>query len=163
MSKEALSFFKNLQNGITSGINSIKIGKVVKLKPETMMIDVLPLPSEDNAIILNVPISTIQTKDFLVYYPLQVDDLVVLAFSDNDTDNILQGEDSVATERRHDVTDCICLGSIITLKDNIPLEDKENLVIQNKENTASVVIKKDGDIIIKAKNFKVEADRIDLN
>ena len=157
------NLFEDFKKNIAGETNVCKMAKVVKFYPETMKVDVMPLPSEDNAMIINVPVATVRSKDFLIYYPLEVDDIVILIFADNDTDNILLGEDSIETERGHDVSDCICIGGITLLNDSLDVDEKDALVMQNISNTASISIKKDGDIKIKAKNFKVEAERIDLN
>lgn len=161
--RNANNFFEDFKKNIAGETNVCKMAKVVKFYPETMKVDVMPLPSEDNAMIINVPVATVRSKDFLIYYPLEVDDIVILIFADNDTDNILLGEDSIETERGHDVSDCICIGGITLLNDSLEVDNKDALVMQNISNTASITIKKDGDIKIKAKNFKVEAERIDLN
>lgn len=161
--KRANNFFNDLKKNIAGATNVCKLGKIVKYYPDQMKADVLPMPSEDNAIIINVPVATVRSRDFLIYYPLEVGDTVVLLFVDNDTDNILLGEDSAQTERNHDISDCICIGGITLLTENLKVEDTESLVLQNIDNTASIVVKKDGDINIKAKHFKVEAERIDLN
>lgn len=161
--RHANNFFEDLKKNIAGETNVCKMAKVVKFYPETMKVDVLPLPSEDNSMIINVPVATVRSKDFVIYYPLDVDDIVILIFADNDTDNILLGEDSIETERGHDISDCICVGGITLLNETLDVDDKDALVIQNISNTASISIKKDGDIKIKAKNFKVEAERIDLN
>lgn len=161
--RNANKFFEDFKKNIAGETNVCKMAKVVKFYPETMKVDVMPLPSEDNSIVINVPIATVRTKDFLIYYPLKVGDNVILIFADNDTDNILLGEDSTQTERGHDISDCICVGGITLLNEALDVDEKDALVIQNISNTASISIKKDGDIKIKAKNFKVEAERIDLN
>lgn len=161
--RHANNFFEDFKKNIAGETNVCKMAKVVKFYPETMKVDVMPLPSEDNSMIINVPVATVRSKDFLIYYPLEVDDIVILIFADNDTDNILLGEDSIETERGHDISDCICIGGITLLNDNLEVDEKDALVMQNISNTASISIKKDGDIKIKAKNFKVEAERIDLN
>lgn len=161
--RHANNFFEDFKKNIAAETNICKIAKVVKFYPETMKVDVMPLPSEDNAMIINVPVATVRSKDFLIYYPLEVDDIVILIFADNDTDNILLGEDSIETERGHDISDCICIGGITLLNDTLEVDEKDALVMQNISNTASISIKKDGDIKVKAKNFKVEAERIDLN
>lgn len=161
--RHANNFFEDFKKNIAGETNVCKMAKVVKFYPETMKVDVMPLPSEDNSMIINVPVATVRSKDFLIYYPLEVDDVVILIFADNDTDNILLGEDSIETERGHDISDCICIGGITLLNDNLEVDEKDALVMQNISNTASISIKKDGDIKIKAKNFKVEAERIDLN
>lgn len=161
--RHANNFFEDFKKNIAGETNVCKMAKVVKFYPETMKVDVIPLPSEDNSMIINVPVATVRSKDFLIYYPLEVDDVVILIFADNDTDNILLGEDSIETERGHDISDCICIGGITLLNDTLEVDEKDALVMQNISNTASISIKKDGDIKIKAKNFKVEAERIDLN
>ena len=153
--KSANKFFKDLKKNIFDETNVCKIAKVVKFYPETMKVDVLPLPSEDNAMIINVPVVSVRSKDFLIYYPLKPDDKVVLLFVDNDTDNILLGEDNKETERGHDVSDCVCLGGITLLNDSLNIEDKESLIIQNIKNTARIIVKKNGDIKIEAKNIEL--------
>ena len=161
--RHANNFFEDFKKNISGETNVCKMAKVVKFYPETMKVDVMPLPSEDNSMVINVPVATVRSKDFVIYYPLEVDDIVILIFADNDTDNILLGEDSTQTERGHDISDCICVGGITLLNETLEVDEKDSLVIQNISNTASISIKKDGDIKIKAKNFKVEAERIDLN
>lgn len=161
--RHANNFFEDFKKNIAGETNVCKMAKVVKFYPETMKVDVMPLPSEDNSMVINVPVATVRSKDFVIYYPLEVDDVVILIFADNDTDNILLGEDSIETERGHDISDCICIGGITLLNDTLEVDNKDALVMQNISNTASISIKKDGDIKIKAKNFKVEAERIDLN
>lgn len=68
--ENANKFLKDFASGISKGMNVAKLGKVVKFYPKTMKVDVMPLPSEDNAMIINVPVATVRTKDFLLYYPL---------------------------------------------------------------------------------------------
>lgn len=160
--ENANKFLKDFASGISKGVNVAKLGKVVKFYPEVMKADVMPLPSEDNAMIINVPVATVRTSDYLLYYPLKPDDNVVLLFVDNDTDNILLGEDSIETERDHDVSDCICLGGITLLKEKLDVDDKDALVIQNIENTARINITKDGEIDIRSKIFKVRANKVDI-
>ena len=160
--ENANKFLKDFASGISKGVNVAKLGKVVKFYPEVMKADVIPLPSEDNAMIINVPVATVRTSDFLLYYPLKPDDNVVLLFIDNDTDNILLGEDSIETERDHDVSDCICLGGITLLKEKLDVDDKDALVIQNIENTARININKNGEIDIRSKLFKVRAEKVDI-
>lgn len=142
----------------SKSVNVAKLGKVVNFKPETMSVDVLPMPSEDSAMILNVPVATIKTSDYLVYYPLKAGDIVVLLFVDNDTDNILLGEDNIATERQHDISDCICLGGITLLKDNIEIEDQGNIVVKSNEVTISI----GQDIKVKSPSIIIESAGIEL-
>lgn len=162
--KEGINqFFDDFASGIAGGINVAKIGKVKKFYPQTMKVDVLPLPSEENSLIINVPVCTVRCSDFLIYYPLKEGDTVVLLFIDNDSDNILMGEDSAQTERGHDVSDCICLGGITLLKDNLTVNDTNDLIVQNISNSCNISVKKDGKIEIKGTEIKIEASKISID
>lgn len=160
--KSVNDFFNNFKDDINR-INVCKVGKVVKFYPEVNKADVIPLPSEENAIVLNVPVAHVRSRDFFIYVPLKEGDKVILVFMDGDTDSILFDEDKKTTERTHDISDCVCIGGITLFNENLKVADKESLCIQNKEGTGAVILKENGDILIKAKNFKVSAERIDLN
>ena len=160
--KSVNDFFNNFKDDINR-INVCKLGKVVKFYPEVNKVDVIPLPSEENAIVLNVPVAHVRSRDFFIYVPLKEGDKVILVFMDGDTDSILFDEDKKTTERTHDISDCVCIGGITLFNENLKVADKESLCIQNKEGTGAVILKENGDILIKAKNFKVNAERIDLN
>ena len=147
-------FFNDLSNGISKGLNVAKLAKVVKYYPENMKVDVMPYPTEESAMIINVPLATIATKDYLVYYPLKPDDIVVLLFIDYDTDNILLGEDSIETERGHDVSDCVAIGCISLFKEPLSVSDIDSLLIQEKGGKSKIRLNK-GEI-------EIEAPRINL-
>lgn len=137
-----------------------KLAKVKKFDSKNMYIEALPLPSEENSVVINVPVATLRSKDFVAYYPLKPDDYVVLLFMDGDTDNILLGEDKAETERAHDVSDCVAIGGFTLYKDSINIIDEEGFVIQNLTNKDSYInMKKNGDIEMKAKNIKMESEK----
>lgn len=135
-------FFNELGEGINKGLNVAKLAKVVKFYPENMKVDVMPFPTKESAMILNVPLATIATKDYLVYYPLKADDIVVLLFIDYDTDNILLGEDSLETERGHDVSDCVAIGCISLFKEPLSISDVDSLLIQEKGGKSKIKLNK---------------------
>lgn len=143
------SFFDELGQGISDGLNVAKLAKVVKYYPENMKIDVMPFPTEESAMIINVPLATIATKDYLVYYPLKPDDVVVLLFIDYDTDNILLGEDSLETERGHDLSDCVAIGCISLFKESLSVSDVDSLLIQEKGGKSKIKLNK-GEIEIQS-------------
>lgn len=171
-------FFGNLQ-GQSDKLNVAKLGQVVSFNSENWTAEIQPLPSEDYAVALNVPVLMLRSDNFYIYNPLQEGDLVLLVYVDNDIDNILQGADSLNTDRQHNESDCICVGNVGYLHDPIAVENVEDLVISNKEGTATININTDGDIEIKGKTLKMEiedtvdikagksikqqAERIDLN
>lgn len=161
--EHANEFFNEYLTNLSKGVFVARIGKVVKFYPEVMKVEVMPLPTKENAMVINVPMVTVRTGDFLIYYPPKPGDIVILLFLDGDNDDILVGIDNAQTERVHNVSDCVCLGGITLLNKKLDVDDKKALNIQNMTNTAKIVVKKDGDINIKCKHFKVEAERIDLN
>lgn len=150
MIDSANDFFNDLLDDSKS-MNVAKFGKVVKFYPEQMKIDVLPYPTEDRAIILNVPVATVRNKDYVIYYPLKPDDIVLLLFIDNDTDKILMGEDDIQSERMHDENDCVALGGITLLNDNLNITNTDDIVIQNISGNGSISLSKDGTIALKGK------------
>nr|WP_231947299.1 hypothetical protein [Anaerococcus mediterraneensis] len=147
-------FFNDLTNGINKGLNVAKLAKVVKFYPDHMKVDVQPYPTKESAMILNVPLATISTKDYLVYYPLKPDDIVVLLFIDYDTDNILLGEDSLETERGHDISDCVAIGGISLFKESLGVSDVDSLLIQDKAGKSKIRIYSGG--------VEIEALKINL-
>lgn len=155
-------FFNNLSDDFNR-INVCKFGKVVKFYPDTNKIDVLPLPSKDNSIVLNVPVAHIKCSDFFVYNPLKPGDKVVLLFVDNDTDSLLFDGETTETERKHDISDCVAVGGLTLFNENLNVADKNALCIQDKENAASIVVKKGGEIEIKGKSIKINAGNVAIN
>lgn len=153
--ENANKFLSDFKNSLVKGVNVCKLGKVVRFYPETMKADVMPLPSEDNAMLINVPVATLKSSDFVIYYPLKAGDHVVLLFADNDTDNILLGEDSTSTERGHDVSDCVLIGGINLLNNSLNIADSSSLSIQNTNNSCSIVVSSAGEITLKG-DIKIE-------
>lgn len=152
--ENANHFFNEFAGHIGKGINVAKLGKVVKFYPENMKVDVMPFPTKESAMILNVPLATIATKDYLVYYPLKADDIVVLLFIDYDTDNILLGEDNLETERGHDVSDCVAIGCISLFKESLSVSDINSLIIQDKAGKSKIKLNKS--------EIEIEAPKINL-
>ena len=140
-----------------------RIGKVKNFDPKNMFCEVMPLPSENNSLVINVPVAGIRSKDFVAYYPLQADDYVVLLFMDGDIDQILLGQDKADTDRGHDISDCIAIGGISLIKDSLNIADIEALCIQTMDKKASLVMKKDGSISIKANKITIDAPSISIN
>lgn len=137
-----------------------KLAKVKKFDPKNMYVEAMPLPSEDNSVVINVPVATLRSKDFVAYYPLQPDDYVVLLFMDGDTDQILLGQDKADTERAHDVSDCIAVGGFTLYNNDLDIVDKSGLVIQNLTNRDSYInLKENGDIKMVGKLIEVEAEK----
>lgn len=162
VNKSANKFLNDFSKNILNNTNACKLAKVVNFNPSTYSCDVMPLPSEDNSIIINVPVASIKYDDFLVYCPLKKDDLVLLVFCDNDSDDILLGSDSAQTERVHDISDAFVIGGISLLKGKLDLVDTNSLVLQNKAKSGYIKLDKSGNIEIKGQNIKIQGDNIEL-
>lgn len=140
-----------------------RVGKVKKYDPKNMSCEVMPLPSENNSLLINVPVAGIRSKDFVAYYPLQADDYVVLLFMDGDIDQILLGQDKADTKRGHDISDCIAIGGISLINDELEIEDSNSLCLQTMDKKASVVIKDNGDMKVKAENLDIKGQSIKID
>lgn len=140
-----------------------RIGKVKSYDPKNMSCQVMPLPSEDNSLLINVPVAGIRSKDFVAYYPLKPDDYVVLLFMDGDIDQILLGQDKADTKRGHDISDCIAIGGISLINDELEIEDSNSLCLQTMDKKASVVIKDNGDMKVKAENLDIKGQSIKID
>lgn len=149
-------------------MNVCKIARVVKFYPETNKVDVQPLPSSDSAMILNVPVVHVRSEGFFIYTPLKSGDKVVLLFADYDTDSLLFDEDSVVTERKHDISDCVCIGGLTLFNETLKVKDREGLCIQSLNGDSSVVIKNGAveietrDVKIKGSNISIEGSKVGI-
>ena len=79
---------------------------------------------------------------------------MVLLFIDYDTDNILLGEDSLETERGHDLSDCVAIGCISLFKEPLKVSDIDSLVIQDKGGKSKIKLNSEG--------VEIEAPKIDI-
>lgn len=150
----------SFQKNMASQTIVARLAKVKKFDPKNMYVEAMPLPSEDNSLVINVPVATLRSKDFVAYYPLKAGDYVVLLFMDGDTDQILLGGDKADTERAHDISDCVAVGGFTLYKDDLNIVDKSGFVIQNLTNMDSYInLKENGDIKMVGKLIEVEAEK----
>lgn len=149
--EEANKLFNGIANN-GQDFNKVKLGKVVKFNAEEMKAEIQPLPSEDNSLLINVPVMTFQTGSFFIRLPLKAGDVVIVLFADSDLDNILLGGDSEATTRKHDLSDSVCIGGVTLFTEKLTSKHKDDLVIANKDLSSKVVLKENGDLIIEGKN-----------
>lgn len=154
--KEANAFFNSL---LDSGaeFNKCKLGKVVKFNAAEMKADIQPLPSNENSLLINVPVMTFMAKSFYIRIPLKPGDMVLVLFADNDLDNILLGGDTRATDRKHDLSDAVCIGGVMPFTATLTEDHAEDLILAKKDSTAKVVIKDSGDIELYGQSVKIEA------
>lgn len=160
---EAATELFNKISSSKDDMNVAKLAEIVSFNTDTMTVDVQPLPSKDYDIVLNVPYMVNESKDFFFYIPPQENDLVLLIYIDNDIDNFLMGSDSLSTDRKHNETDCICIGGVSRINAAAKVKDSDALTIATKDNRAAIEIKNNGDINITGRNVVINGDRIDFN
>lgn len=146
----ANDFFNDFKKNIMGGMNVCKLARVDKFNPANMTVDATPFPTGDNAMIVNIPVATVKSRDFIVYYPLEAGDHVVLLFADGDTDGVMLGQDEAPTERTHDISDCVCLGGFSLFNQDVGIEDKTSLTLKSAGG-ATVTISKGDTVEIKGK------------
>lgn len=157
---EVNDFMDNLAGGIVNGINACMLGKIESIDLESMKADILPMARvqakdgsvEDMALLIEVPVSFIKSGPFYIRPPYKAGDIVVVVFADSDTENILlSGEVSNPnSERKHSLDDAIVIGSIMPFTEKTTSEHLGDLVITNDDLSTKLVLKEDGEIIIKA-------------
>ncbi|ACV28881.1 Uncharacterised protein [Anaerococcus prevotii] len=156
-------FMDNFTDTLSANTMVAKLAKVKSFDPEKMYIEAMPLPSEENSLVINVPLVTLRCKDFVAYYPLKEGDYVVLLFMDGDTDQILLGQDKADTERMHDVSDCVAIGGFSLFNDTLGVVDETGFVLQNMTNKDSYInLKANGDIEIKGSAINILSPNIKL-
>ena len=154
--KEANAFFNSLLDSGTE-FNKCKLGKVVEFNAAEMKADIQPLPSNESSLLINVPVMTFIAKSFFIRMPLKPGDTVLVLFADSDLDNILLGGDNRATDRKHDLSDAVCIGGIMPFTTTLPGDNADDLVLAKRDSSAKVVIKDSGDIELYGQNVKIEA------
>lgn len=163
MTDQAIEFFDSLTKSITSNIHTCMLGKIKTFDHKKMKAEVIPLykhVAEDGKIeerkpLIEVPVSFMYVNGFYIRPPYKKDDLVIIIFSEEDMDKVLVSgdEEQPNSNRKHDISDAIIIGSWKLFDEELQISDENenDLVISNKENNFSIIIKEDGKIEISSK------------
>jgi len=164
--KEAHIFFEELKSGIVSGLFTCVFARIERFDPKLMQADITPLHEPDANMILNCPVATQQTDDFIMRIPYRPGNIVVVVFSQRDIEPVLY-EGSKQSKRYLDMDDAIIIGGInIFTKplEHIPAEHDDDLVIAHKEFNYRIIGKPDGTVnVVSEKEINLDAPRINLN
>lgn len=157
----------NLMNGIKGEINSCILAKIESFDPEKLTANVIPMTrqldrtgkTKELSMLINIPVATIQTENFIIRPPYKKGDIVVMVIADSDIEGtIITGEISDPnTKRKHSLDDGIIIGGFKALNNTLPSEHSEDLVIANKSFGTKVVLKSNGDVEILGNNIDVKA------
>lgn len=173
MSDEAIKLLKGLGDGTAKGIYSCTLGKIVKFDAEKMKAEVQPLAKSvrpdgtevNQSLLIEVPVAHFRTKEFIIRPPYKPDDIVVVLFADQDIDNILLTGDisSPNTDRVHSVSDAIVIGGIQPYNmAGVHPGRADELVISTVKEKSHIIMNEQGDMEIKAKELKIDADKITI-
>ena len=174
MSDEAIKLLKGLGSGTAKGIYSCTLGKIVKFDAEKMKAEVQPLAKSvrkdgtevNQSLLIEVPVAHFRTKEFIIRPPYKPGDVVVVLFADQDLDNILLTGDisSPNTDRSHSISDAIVIGGIQPYSmAGVHLGRPDELVISTVKEKSHIIMNDQGDIEIKAKKLKINADKITIS
>ncbi len=141
------NFINLKQEDMLAGINTCAICRIDAVDMQEMRADVTPLFDDELTPILNVPIATHQTSDFIIRVPYKSGDLVIVVFSQRDIDPIMFGGGEQATHT-FGIDDAIIVGGISLFTNPLIAitADDEDFLITKKDYTSRIVIAKNGDI-----------------
>lgn len=138
MKKEANNFFNRQQKNLLSGINTCSPGQIEKYDPITNKADVILSP--DGQLIVDVPVSTIQTSEFFIRVPYKQGDPVIVIFSQRDIDIVFHGDDATPTDRMLSLDDAIVIAGANYFYDPLPNEDVDKLIIGEKNGSSKITL-----------------------
>lgn len=152
---------KKLDN-LSDGLNTCTIAEIVNVDLKYMRADVRLL--HDDSMVMQVPITPHQTKQFVMRMPYAKGDTVIVLFAQNDNDPFLYG-DGKASERQHAIDDAVIVAGVADYNSPLPFDGyEEDLVISKRDCSAKIIIQESGEILIEsAQSINVKGTTINLN
>lgn len=151
----AEQFFNQYKENLYGGINTCCLGRIERFDSSIMQADITILPSND--LIMNVPVHTPQTSEFIIRMPFKVGDLGFVVFAQNEIDSTMYGIEEQSA-RQMAVDDAIFIGGIHLFSDVMPPGHENDLIISKKDISTKIVLTEDGDILLEpARNLIINA------
>ena len=163
--------FESILNEKITNIHTCLLAEIVKFDAKKMKADVKPLCGkkykdgliEDLPIIQNIPVSMVKAGCFYFRVPYKSGDKVVIAFSERRIDEVINDNDfECKGARKHNLKDAIVIGGINPFTNALDGEHVDDLLIINSDTDSKVVIKENGDMIIKGKQILVDGDGVEV-
>jgi hypothetical protein len=150
--KEAHKFFEEYKGRLVGGLNTFSLARIERFDPVLMQADVTPLYADDVPMVLNVPVQSLQSANFIIRVPYKKGDIVGLAYSQRDIDPVMYGGGD-ASVRKLAIDDAIVTGGIRPYTQPLLKTDHpDDLIIALRNNfDAKIVLRPDGSILIEAK------------
>ena len=136
-------------------LNCSVIGKVTSIDKSTSKVSVQPLYRvfdeddnlEDLPLLINVPLFQLMSSDYIIKVPTNVDDIVLIVFSDYDIQNlVLSGElRDVNTNDIHAYNDAIAIPlGLNPFTSQLGILNNNDLIIGKKDNSMFIKINDNG-------------------
>lgn len=160
----ANDFFNNLKGSLSEQTNSAMVCKVERFDATKMKADVLPLINNSDgtkpSMLIEVPVMLVKAGGFAIRPPYKKGDIVLVVFIDRDMDNFLRTGDTSTpeTSREHSLDDAVVVGSVMPFTEELPSEGANDLVIGTEDFSSTVIIRPNGDIVIKAGEVYLGSD-----
>lgn len=151
MSEQIEKYFNRKQANLTDSLNTCTLAEIIKVEPGYMRADI-KLLTDDEELIMQVPIASQQTGDFIIWMPYKAGDTVLVVFSQSDIDPFLFGGGD-SSERQHAEDDAIIVSGIHSFNESLPdefTEHEEDFVIAKRDLSARIVIKDNGEILFES-------------
>ena len=142
-------------------MNTCLICEILEVDMNLFRANVLPKNDPEATPILDVPIAFHQTDQFVIQIPYKKGDLVLVVCSQADIDPLMFGGGEAAS-RSFSTNDALIVGGINLFTNPIQNEHPDDVVIGTKDFQTKIVLKDDGEIMVKSSKFKVEADDIEF-
>lgn len=155
---EGMKFFDGLVNEINNGMHNCLMARIETYDPVTMQADVTPLykqkykdgKEEQMPMIIALPVAHLKAGPFIIRPPYKRGDIVMVAFSDYSTEEVLisGGSHAPRSSRKHSIDDGIVVAGIMVYTDTYPAQHGNDLLISKDDLSAKIVIQEDNTILI---------------
>lgn len=155
----ANQFYDNVDYNLSDSIFNCLLGKITEFDSSTRKASVQPLSKrldlatgeyQELPLLIDIPVLHAKAGGFIINYPVGIDDIVIVFFSDYDISNLLlDGRISDNnTIRVHDIQDSIALPLSLNLFTNNIIEHTSDLVIAKDDYSSKITISTNGQIDI---------------
>lgn len=156
----AMEFMSNLSGNVYENLKNCMLCKVEKFDGKKMKAELIPLlraktkegKYEEVQMLIEVPVSHLKAGPFIIRPPYKQGDIVVVAFTDADIENILLSGDisNPNSTRKHSLDDAILISGIMPFTKELPDEHLDDLIIAKDDFSSKIVLKEDGSILIES-------------
>lgn len=153
-----MEFMDKLTGNMTDGIKSCMVCKVDSFDAKKMKAELIPLlrvknqkdEYEEVEMLIEVPVAHLKAGPFIIRPPYKEGDIVVVAFTDADIENVLLSGDlsNPNSSRKHSLDDAILITGLMPFTKELPDGHENDLIIAMEDFETKLVLKENGEIIV---------------